>query len=301
MKKTTYNQIVSSLATIAWGVVPVYFYFFTFTDQDSTEKHIIQAYLSPSFHLIALIGGLAMIVLGTFNLVHARREVGCGHDHSHEHGDDCGHDDHDHGQGHDHHEQNPLAALLLMLLPVILCTYFTEHAYSKEALRWKGLYQRSNEKRTLEDLYSNYNTEFTRELLEKRTPRTKEGNFLLRLEELYWSAGDEKIMKVYDGLPAQLEGRLIEEQSDLNPEGNRKRLYRVVMTCCAADAQVLGVPLQFSEGLPSLEDKKWITARGKVAFELRSIDGQPPQHFAYLRDCEVEATKPPDPRDQRRR
>ena len=35
---------------------------------------------------------------------------------------------------------------------------------------------------------------------------------------------------------------------------------------------------------------------GKVAFEL--IEGQ---YFAYLTDCEVKATKPPDPRDQKRR
>ena len=290
MKKSTFTQVVSSLATIAWGVVPVYFYFFTFEDQ-GTEKHIIQAYLSPSFHLIALTGGLAMMVLGTFNLLHARREVGCGHDHSHENGEGGDHE-HDHRQDHDHHEQNPLAALCLMLLPVILCTGFTKHEYSKEALRWKGLYKQ----RTLRSLYSNYNAEFTRELLEKRTPKSREGNFLLQLSELYWSAGDEKIMKVYEGLPAQLEGRLIEEEPDLNPEGDRKRLYRVVMTCCAADAQVLGVPLQFSASLPALEDKTWITARGKVAFE--SIDGQ---YFAYLRDCEVEASEPPDPGKQGRR
>ena len=276
MKKGTFNQIISGLATIAWGIVPVYLY----------ARGLISEYLSESFHLIALSGGLAMIVLGTFNLIHARRKMGCGHDHSHEHG-------HDHqGSDHDHHEQNPIAAIFLMILPVILCTGFTKHEYSKEALRWKGLYKQ----RTLRSLYSTYNTEFTRELLEKRTPKTEEGNFLLQLSELYWSAGDEKIMKIYDGLPAQLEGRLIEEDPKLNAGGNRKRLYRVVMTCCAADAQVLGVPLQFSGSLPGLEDKTWITTKGKVAFEL--IEGQ---YFAYLTDCEVKATKPPDPRDQKRR
>ena len=138
-------------------------------------------------------------------------------------------------------------------------------------------------------LYSTYNAEFTRELLEKRTPKTTEGNFLLQLTELYWSAGDDKIMKIYEDLPAQLEGRLIEEEPTLNPDNTRKRLYRVVMTCCAADAQVLGVPLEFDGPLPGFEDKTWITATGRVAFEL--IDGQ---HFAYLRDCEVKATEAPD-------
>jgi len=220
VNKGTFNQIISGLATVAWGIVPVYLY----------ARGLIGEYLSESFHLIALSGGLAMIVLGAFNLIHARRKVGCGHDHSHEHG-------HDHqGSDHDHHEQNPIAAIFLMILPVILCTGFTKHEYSKEALRWKGLYKQ----RTLRSLYSTYNTEFTRELLEKRTPKTEEGNFLLQLSELYWSAGDEKIMKIYDGLPAQLEGRLIEEDPKLNAGGNRKRLYRVVMTCCAADSYPLG-------------------------------------------------------------
>tara|TARA_B100001093_G_scaffold257044_2_gene245841 strand:+ start:5738 stop:6583 length:846 start_codon:yes stop_codon:yes gene_type:complete len=280
MNKATFNQIISSLATISWGAVPVYLY----------TRGLIGEYLSESFHLIALSGGLAMIVLGLFNLLHARRQVGCGHDHSHEHGHDHDHD-HGHGHGHDHHEQNPVAAICLMIIPVMLCTGFTKHEYSKEALRWKGLYKQ----RTLKSLYSTYNTEFTRELLEKRTPKTSEGNFLLQLTELYWSAGDEKIMKIYDGLPAQLEGRLIEEEPTLNPDNTRKRLYRVVMTCCAADAQVLGVPLEFSTSLPALADKTWITARGKVAFEL--IDGQ---HFAYLSDCEVEATEPPEAQNRRR-
>ena len=276
MNKATFNQIISSLATISWGAVPVYLY----------TRGLIGEYLSESFHLIALSGGLAMIVLGLFNLLHARRQVGCGHDHSHEH-----EHGHEHGHEHDHHEQNPVAAICLMIIPVMLCTGFTKHEYSKEALRWKGLYKQ----RTLKSLYSTYNTEFTRELLEKRTPKTSEGNFLLQLTELYWSAGDEKIMKIYDGLPAQLEGRLIEEEPTLNPDNTRKRLYRVVMTCCAADAQVLGVPLEFSTSLPALADKTWITARGKVAFEL--IDGQ---HFAYLSDCEVEATEPPETQNRRR-
>ena len=276
MNKATFNQIISSLATISWGGVPVYLY----------TRGLIGEYLSESFHVIALSGGLAMIVLGLFNLLHARRQVGCGHDHSHEH-----EHGHEHGHEHDHHEQNPVAAICLMIIPVMLCTGFTKHEYSKEALRWKGLYKQ----RTLKSLYSTYNTEFTRELLEKRTPKTSEGNFLLQLTELYWSAGDEKIMKIYDGLPAQLEGRLIEEEPTLNPDNTRKRLYRVVMTCCAADAQVLGVPLEFSTSLPALADKTWITARGKVAFEL--IDGQ---HFAYLSDCEVEATEPPETQNRRR-
>ena len=64
--KETLNQVISSLATIAWGVIPVYFY---------VSGHIVK-YLSPTFHMITLIGGLLMIVLGLFNLIHAGKKVG---------------------------------------------------------------------------------------------------------------------------------------------------------------------------------------------------------------------------------
>lgn len=275
--KGTATQIISSLATISWGIVPVYFY----------ATGLIGKYLSPAFFLIALIGGLAMIVLGTFNLIFAKRNVGCGHDHSHEH--EAG--DHEHDHDHDHHAQSPVAALCLMILPVIVCTGFTKHEYSKEALRWKGLYKQ----RSIRSLYSTQSAEFTRERLEQG-PKSAEGNYLVQLSELYWSAGDEKIMKIYQDLPAELQGRIIEEEPELNHNGKRKRLYRMIMNCCAADAQVLGIALEFEGPLPDLSDKTWVKATGKVAFE--KVDKQ---YFAYLKECTVETATAPDPRDRFRR
>jgi hypothetical protein len=119
--KSIITQVIFSLATIAWGIVPVYLY----------KTGLIGEYLNRSFHLVALSGGLAMIVLGLFNLITSRRKVGCGHDHG---------PDHD----HDHHDQSPVAAILLMIVPVLLCCGFTQHEYSAKALAWKGLYKNKN-------------------------------------------------------------------------------------------------------------------------------------------------------------
>jgi uncharacterized repeat protein (TIGR03943 family) len=268
--KATINQIIFSLATITWGAVPVYLY----------ASGLIAKYLSPTFHLIALTGGLAMIVLGLFNLLNARREVGCGHDHSHEHGHD-----HNHGEDDDPHAQSPIAAICLMIFPVLLCTGFTKHEYSTKALAWKGLYKQRSARSSL---FATKREPFTREKLERTTSKTEDGHYLLTITELFWSAGDEEIMKAYEGLPAELEGRLIDEEPKLNPEGNRKRLYRIFMTCCAADAQVLGLALEFDGPLPDLADKTWIKVGGAVAFE--KIDGQ---DFAYLKVTRLEATAEP--------
>ncbi len=268
--KAAINQVIFSLATIAWGVVPVHLY----------ATGLISKYLSPTFHLIALVGGLAMIVLGLFNLLNAKRKVGCGHDHGHDHG---------HGQddGHDHHGQSPIATIFLMILPVVLCCSFTNHEYSTRALSWKGLYKKRSARASL---FATKREPFTRATIEKTTPKSPEGNYLLTITELYWSAGDEEIMKAYDGLPAQLEGRIISEEPKLDPNGNRKRLYRVFMTCCAADAQVLGLALEFDGPLPDLPDKTWVKVSGTVAFE--KTEGQ---DFAYLKVANLQTASEPPP------
>ena len=65
-------------------------------------------YLQGYFKILALIGGLALAVMGIFNFLMRRRAVGCSHDHdhhdhdhSHKHSADCSHS-HDHGHDHDH-------------------------------------------------------------------------------------------------------------------------------------------------------------------------------------------------------
>ena len=293
--KSTINQVIFSLATIAWGIVPVYFYAATIPRSEGSDEvvSIISKYLSPTFHLTALIGGLAMIVLGLFNLIHAGRKIDCGHDHDHDH--DHGHS---HGDGHDHdhdhdHDQSPIAAICLMLLPVVLCTAFTKHEYSTKAVMWKQV-KNSQSKRS--SLFSSKREPFTRERLEQTTPKSPEGNYLLTITELFWSAGDQEIMKAYGGLPAQLEGRLIEEETDLNPNGNRKKLYRVFMTCCAADAQVLALPLEFEGTLPEYPDKTWVVVTGEVAYERVGK-----QDIAYIKGASVMQGKAPAPEERFRR
>ena len=64
-------------------------------------------YLQGYFKILALIGGLALAVMGIFNFLMRRRAVGCSHDHdhshdhSHKHSADCGHS-HDHSHDHSH-------------------------------------------------------------------------------------------------------------------------------------------------------------------------------------------------------
>jgi uncharacterized repeat protein (TIGR03943 family) len=209
----------------------------------------IQAYLAPDFQTIALIGGLGMIVLGLFNILTAGEQTDCGHDH------------HDHE--HEHSDQNPLISLGLMVLPVVLALNWTTDSFSASALARKGL--NDNDRERAAALISDL-PPFTRESLDKYTPRTPEGHYKFDLTQLFWSAGDEELMGVFQDLPAEVTGQLIAEDPSLNPDGQRMRLFRVFMTCCAADAQVLGITVAFPDALPSFPAKSWVTLRGVVDY-----------------------------------
>lgn len=240
------HQSITGLAAIAWGVVPVWFY--------ATDR--IGHYLQGEFQTIALIGGLGMIVLGLFNVVTSGEEAGCGHQHDG--------DDHEHG----HSGQNSVVTLALMVLPVIGSVSWTQDQYSDAALRRKT---RDLSSESIAAYLENL-PPFTLEALERNTSKTPDGHYQLDLTQLFWSAGDAEFMNVFDGLPVEIEAQLMAEEEAFNPRGDRMRLFRLFMNCCAADAQVIGITAEFSGGLPNLPERAWVRIRGTVAYE--TIEGR---------------------------
>jgi uncharacterized repeat protein (TIGR03943 family) len=238
------RHITFGLAAIAWGSIPVWFY--------AADR--IRHYLDPDFHTIALCGGLGMIVLGAFNILTAGEKSDCCHDH-------------DHGD-HDHSEPNFFVTLALMILPVVGALYWTQDHYSDAALRRKSLTSASS---AAEAYFANL-PPFSLEVLEKNTTKTGDGHYQLELTQLFWSAGDEEFMSVFDGLPVELEAQLMPEEEKFNTDGKRLRLFRIFMTCCAADAQVIGITAAFPDGPPKINKRPWVRLKGTVAYE--KIDGR---------------------------
>lgn len=237
------RHITFGLAAIAWGAVPVWFY--------AADR--IRFYLDPSFHNIALCGGLGMIVLGAFNILTANETTDCGHDHDHDHA---------------HNDPSSAVTLALMVLPVIATLYWTQDEYSDAALRRKSIRSASS---AAEAYFANL-PPFSLEVLEKNTTKTEDGHYQLEITQLFWSAGDEEFMNVFEGLPVELEAQLMPEEDKFNRDGRRLRLFRTFMTCCAADKQVLGITAAFPGSPPDLGRRPWVRIKGKVAYE--TIDGR---------------------------
>lgn len=258
---TSLHTRLFGLLASSWGVALIYFYY-------STR---IKKYLAPDFHHLIMIGGVGMLILGVYSIINPQeKKASCGHDHSHDHDhhacdhdhdhdhgshSDCGECDHDHADGH-----GPFATILLTIVPLAIAMNFTEDKLSNAGLSKKGLYEApslTNEA----DI-----PPFTREDLEKNVPRNEHGEFELRMITAYYAAGDREIQDIFDGLPIELEGRVAPEKIN-NEAGDRMRIFRSIITCCGADLQVVGVSMEFPEGVTRPADEDWIKAGGTLTFE----------------------------------
>ncbi|MGJ8725795.1 MAG: TIGR03943 family putative permease subunit [Roseibacillus sp.] len=252
------QNTLPALATLFWGGSIVWLY----------AAGRMGEFLVPKFHNITLFGGLGMIVLGLFVLLTLREKSDCGHDH-------CEH-------GHDHHDQNPFVVLLLMVIPLSasLATD-TSAGYSLDVLARKGLYDNQV------DTSAYAIPPFTKEMLEESTPQNEDGRFQLPLSQIFFSAGDESMMEVFGEIEIETEGQIVAER-DNNEAGNRLRIYRTLMTCCAADAMVLAFPLEFENPPATFEERSWVRVGGTLRYETLEVGDSPVLHVEKM-----EAIPPP--------
>jgi uncharacterized repeat protein (TIGR03943 family) len=267
----TLRRVLFSLAVLVWSGVLLYFH--------ATGR--INKYLSPDFRPIAFVGGLGLAVLGLFNLLTAGQSADCGHDHS-------GDDSHDHETSDVH----PLAALLLMLLPVAFSVAWTKDEYSPAALARKGLYDAPAE--VSASFLASAMPPLTREMIEQSHRKTPDGYLEFNLMELFFATGDREMQSLIDGMKVETEGRWIEEKTR-NPNGTRKRLYRLFMTCCAADSRAIPIVLEFGSQPPDLPENGWVKVTGTMRFPLeegvlqpllvadRALASEPPYEESFLR------------------
>lgn len=267
-----HTRLFGLLATF-WGGLLIYFY-------HSTR---VKSYLAMDFHHYILIGGIGMSILGVYSLINPRQKEthehghsSCDHDHDHS---ECEHDDHAHDHHHDHdhggcetctHDHadghGPFITILLTIIPLTLSMKYTEDSYSNSGLAKKGLYE----------VPVNIGNEapFTREDMEKNMPKNEHGEFQLRLIQAYYAAGDREIQGMFEDLPVEFEGRIAPEQLN-NESGERMRIFRSIITCCAADLQIVGVSLEFQEGMQRPKVDDWVKARGILTFETINGDVLP--------------------------
>jgi uncharacterized membrane protein YcgQ (UPF0703/DUF1980 family) len=107
---------------------------------------------------------------------------------------------------------------------------------------------------------------FTLEDLKKQVPPSKEGNFILEVPEIYYTAGDLEVQKVITGQPVETIAQVLPEKVN-NANGHRLRVFRMLVQCCAADARPYSVPVDFGKKAPEYKDMTWVKVTGTMSYK----------------------------------
>ncbi|MCF7788229.1 MAG: hypothetical protein K9N47_19050 [Prosthecobacter sp.] len=129
---------------------------------------------------------------------------------------------------------------------------------------------------------------FTLEDLKKQVPQSKEGNFILEVPELYYTGGDVEVQKVLTGQMVETVAQILPEKVN-NPDGNRLRIFRMLVQCCAADARPYSVPVDFGKKAPDFKDMTWVKVVGKMSYKKEGTQTVP-----IIEVSKVEETTAPD-------
>ena len=106
---------------------------------------------------------------------------------------------------------------------------------------------------------------FSLEDLKSQVPMSKEGNFILEVPELYYTAGDKEVQSVLTGQSVETTAQVLPEKVN-NADGKRLRVFRMLVQCCAADARPYSVPVEFAEKAPVMKDMTWVKVIGKMGY-----------------------------------
>ncbi|MCH7227681.1 DUF1980 domain-containing protein [Haloferula sp. A504] len=270
MKLRVLSRILQSLAVICWGVVLTYFY---------VSDRLVK-YLAPDFRLIAFAGGLALVVIGLFTLLTAGQHASCGHDHGP-------------GDEHDHEalDIHPIAAFLILIAPLFCGVAWTKDQYSIEALTRKGLDDTAADAGSL--FLSSVLPPLTKELIEKQHPPDENGYRPFPVMELFFTSADPEMRALVEGMPVVTEGRMV-----ASPDGEpgSYKVYRLFITCCAADSRPIPITAQFEpDALPQVEKNAWMKLSGTITFPDKgrgpqpvlevdfAVEGQAPLEESYMR------------------
>lgn len=213
--------------------------------------------LAKPFHVPVLVGGIAVLVLVAVRAMSVWREAGeaqaKAHSHDHVHGPDCDHDhkhdhhdhDHDHSaedHGHSHDMAWVLARMMVLFFPVALFLIGVPNAgFSQDRIKKLLGQDDSIGSAQLSDVAN------------------KEGT-IVSFNDLNDAAFDEGKRFVFQGQSAVLEGRF-RRLAD-----KEFTLFRLRMTCCAADTVPLKVRIVTPYAVSGLNDFEWVKVKGQIQF-----------------------------------
>ena len=116
--------------------------------------------------------------------------------------------------------------------------------------------------------------------------RTPDGKIVAEVLDLLYAAQDNLLRKDFEGQRVELIGQFMPDSSD-NAAGNRFKVVRMFMTCCAADARPVATLVEAAK-LPAFPEMTWVKITGIPSFPVEKG-----RRISVLKAEKVEKTEPP--------
>ncbi len=250
----TLNRWLPPFTLAIWGSMLLYFYL----------SGRIAAFLHPNFRPGVLVAGVVLMLLAA-GAAYGGDAVCCDEESS------CSH-------SLGRFTFGKVLSFATLLLPLLLAFSATKDGFGLAAIENRGIItDASGLIRAPDDMPS----------VESFMPTTEDGEIKISVMDLLYAAQEPMLRQELAGKPVEVIGQLMEE-SDANPYGNRMKLVRMYMNCCAADARPVGAIIEVPSkvDVPTLS---WVVVKGTLSFPMEG--GKP---LAVLKVRSLEPTDPPD-------
>lgn len=118
-------------------------------------------------------------------------------------------------------------------------------------------------------------------------PKNTDGQVRAEVMDFLYASQLPDVREQLDRKPVEVIGQLMPAKMD-NPKGNRYAVVRMMMTCCAADAQPVALPIEPLQK-PDFPDMTWVRVTGEAAFP---IEGG--RHKPLIQNAVLEKIDPPE-------
>ncbi len=227
MTTTLLNRWLPALTLGAWGIILLYFHL----------SGRLTAFLHPTFRPGVLIAGLALLAMAVVVLLSSVEEC-C-------EANACSH-------GFSRLTFGKLLAFSVLLVPLSLAL-FSEDGFSLTAIKNRGMVTDVSELAK-------------RAPLSVPSPDATDGNLQVSVIDLLYAAQDDTLQTEFSQRPLEITGQLM-ATTEMNPRGNRMRLVRMFMSCCAADAKPVGALIELRQPV-AMEEMAWVKVTGTAYFPM---------------------------------
>jgi len=261
--KSNAARFSASGILMIWGIVLVSF----------CISGRITAYLHPAFHPFAWMSGIVLLVLsaGILLLGSDSSAVSCG------------------GGVF----PGGWFSLLVLTLPLLAATFISPSRYGASTIENRGIVDDIKDlpafQKFVEPGLPNEDGSVSADSPGDAMPFLKkndEGYINVETVDLLYAASQAAMREDFENKDVELTGQFMPARTG-NPAGNRFRLIRLFVMCCAADAQSVAVMVQ-PKSPANFSEMTWLKVRGKATFPLEGGKRVP-----VIMDASVTEIDPP--------